>query len=360
VTTSLPDAVGLLRDLVRTPSPSGEEARGAEVLAAWAMGAGLDPIVDDAAVRIEVPGAESGPTLLFASHLDTVPPGEGWARDPYGAEIESGFLHGRGAVDAKGSVAAMTSAAAALVREGFPRRGRLIVLATYREETLHTSMPLALARSARPDAAIVGEPTRLAPCVAQRGLIVLRLHWRGTPRHAGWAAEGPQDRDNAVEKAASDLAALAGLSFDRTHPVLGRVSLVPTRIEGGSANNVVPERCTAVLDIRTTPVYATEEIVAAVRAKVSAEVEVASARCLPCETPPGSRLLAAIRAVRPDAEPFGSPTASDWVSLRDTDAVKLGPGDSRLSHTNEERVAVDEIAAAAVLYAAIAKEYLHG
>jgi len=350
--------VTLLADLVRTESLSGDEARVASVLATWAAEAGLDPGVDDASVRVELTGAEPGPTLLLGSHLDTVPPGEGWTRDPFGASIEKGLLHGRGSVDAKGSVASMFSAAADLARDGSLRRGRLVVLATYREETLHTSMPVALERVGRPDAALVGEPTRLRPCVAQRGLIVLRLVWRGTSRHAGWAAENPSERDNAVEKAAAELADLAQMSFDRSHPLLGRVSLTPTRIEGGTANNVIPDLCTAVLDIRTTPSYEVEEIIEIVRSRVSAHVEVASTRCLPCETPSGSRLLRAIRTVLPDADPFGSPTASDWISLRDVDAVKFGPGDSRLSHTNRECVPVDEILEAARFYAAIARAYL--
>jgi acetylornithine deacetylase len=187
---------------------------------------------------------------------------------------------------------------------------------------------------------------------------VLRLLWTGTARHAGWAAGDPAGRDNAIEKAAVDLAALAGLDFERVHPILGKIGTTVTRIAGGSANNVVPDRCTAVVDIRSTPAYGVDEIVAGVRARVGAEVELASARCHPCETPEGSRLLEAIRRARPAAVPFGSPTSSDWVSLREVDAVKLGPGDSRLSHTNRERVPVDEIAGAARLYAAVASEYL--
>ncbi len=358
MSTRSPDPLPLLAALVRAPSPSGQEERAAEVLATWAADAGLDPTVDETSVRIEVGGAEPGPTLFLVSHLDTVPPGDGWTRDPFGGEIEEGHLHGRGSVDAKGSVAAMAAAAAALAGAGGPARGRLVVLATYREETLATSMPLALERFGMPDAAIVGEPTGLEPCVAQRGLVVLRLLWTGTARHAGWAAGDPEGRDNAIEKAAVDLAALAGLEFERVHPILGKIGLTVTRIEGGNANNVVPDRCAAVLDIRTTPAYGTDEIVARVRARVRAEVEIASARCLPCETPGGSRLLDAIRRVRPDSVPFGSPTASDWVSLRDVDAVKLGPGDSRLSHTSRERVPVEEIAAASRLYAAVASEYL--
>jgi acetylornithine deacetylase len=358
VSTRSPDPLPLLASLVRAPSPSGEESRAAEILASWAADAGLDPTVDEAAVRIEVRGTAPGPTLLLASHLDTVPPGDGWTRDPFGGEIEDGHLHGRGSVDAKGSVAAMAAAAAALAGKGGPARGRLVVLATYREETFATSMPLALARLGMPEAAIVGEPTRLEPCIAQRGLVVLRLLWTGTARHAGWAAGDPAGRDNAIEKAAVDLAALAGLDFERVHPILGKIGTTVTRIAGGSANNVVPDRCTAVVDIRSTPAYGVDEIVAGVRARVGAEVELASARCHPCETPEGSRLLEAIRRARPAAVPFGSPTSSDWVSLREVDAVKLGPGDSRLSHTNRERVPVDEIAGAARLYAAVASEYL--
>lgn len=339
---------------MRTPSLSGDEGEAAAVLAGWAARHGIPVRVDDAAVRIEIAAKTPGPTLLLASHLDTVPAGDGWTRGPHGAEIEDGFLWGRGAVDAKGSVAAMAGAVASCA----PAKGRLVLLATYREETLLTSMPKALERLGPVDAAIVGEPTGNAPCVAQRGLVVLRLTWRGRARHAGWAAEERGLRENAIEDAARDVDALARLTFDREHPVLGKVSLAPTRIEGGTASNVIPDRCEATFDVRTTPRYTPDEIAEAVRRTVTAEVEVKSARCLPCETPEGSPLLAAILRASPGARAFGSPTSSDWVSMREVDAVKLGPGDSRLSHTSEERIRIDEVGEAARLYAAIAKEYL--
>jgi acetylornithine deacetylase len=113
-----------------------------------------------------------------------------------------------------------------------------------------------------------------------------------------------------------------------------------------------------MLDIRTTPAYGHAEITAAVRELVAGEVEVYSDRLVPAETPAGSRLLRAILAVRPDAVPFASPTCSDWVFLRHLDAVKLGPGDSRLSHTADEAVALDEVARGAELYGDIAREVL--
>jgi acetylornithine deacetylase len=354
-----PDPAELLTRLVRTPSPSGDEGAAAAVLADWARAHGLATEVDDAAVRITVGGRRPGPTLLLASHIDTVPPGDGWTVPPYDAVVADGRLTGRGAVDAKASVAAMTAAAAGLAAEGGPRTGRLVVLATYSEETRDTTMPEALGRlGGPPDAAIVGEPTSLEPCVAQRGQLLLELVWRGEQVHAGWAAGREPPPANAIRLAARDLAALDGLVLDRVHPLLGAVAVTPTLISGGVARNVTPPTCTAMLDIRTTPAYEHAEITAAVRHLVAGEVVVYSDRLVPAETPAGSRLLRAILAVRPDAAPFASPTCSDWVFLRHLDAVKLGPGDSRRSHTADEWIELDELSEGAALYGAVAREVL--
>lgn len=352
------DAAALLVALVRAPSPSGREEEVAAVLAGWARGRVDSAEADDAAVRLVVGGREPGPTLLFASHLDTVPPGEGWSCDPYEGAVADGWLTGRGAVDAKASVAAMAVSAARLTAAGGPRRGRLVVLATYGEETRNTTMPEALRRlGAPPDAAVVGEPTGLEPCTAQRGLLLLRLLWSGEQLHAGWAAEAPRP-DNAIERAAADLVRIADLHLPRHHRALGRVVLTPTMLTAGIAHNVTPPHCEAVLDVRTTPAYSHREVVEAVRSAVSAEVEVVSDRLVPVETPAGSPLLAALKRVRPSARPFSSPTCSDWVFLHDVDAVKLGPGDSRLSHRPNERIALAEVERAAELYTELATEVL--
>ncbi len=134
--------------------------------------------------------------------------------------------------------------------------------------------------------------------------------------------------------------------------------MTPTMLQAGVARNVTPPRCEAVLDVRSTPAYGHGELIAAIRGAVAGEVEVISERLVPVETPAGSRLLAAIRAVRPDAAPFASPTCSDWVFLRGVDAVKLGPGDSRRSHTPDEWIDLDDVRQGAETYAAIAMEYL--
>lgn len=353
------EVLGLLIGLVRTASPSGEEAAAAALLAGWARQRGVTVEHDDAAVRLTVAGHEEGPTLLLASHLDTVPPGEGWSVEPCAGVVRDGRLIARGASDAKASVAAMAAAAVSLSRSGGPRRGRLVVLATFAEETRDTTMPEALRRlGAAPDAAVIGEPTSLAPAIAQRGQLLLRLVWQGDQLHAGWAA-GRQPRPvNAIARAARDLVRLDGLRLARRHPLLGEVAVTPTMVQAGIARNVTPPHCEAVLDVRTTPAYGHAEVVNAIRAHLEAEVEILSDRLVPAETPPGSRLLAAVQAAGGAGEPFASPTASDWVFLRHVDGVKLGPGDSRVSHTADESVDLGEVADAANLYRRIAEAYL--
>lgn len=353
------DPADLLVELVRAPSPSGDEMRAAAVLAGWAAAHGLGATMDDAAVKIVVEAVEPGPTLLFASHLDTVPPGDGWTVDPYAGVVEGGRLTARGAVDAKASVSAMTAAAARLLADGGPAKGRLVVLATYSEETRDTSMPRALERlGALPDAAVIGEPTALEPCVAQRGQLLVELHWDGDQVHAGWAAGRTPPPVNAIAAAARDLVALGELGLDRIHPLLGPVAVTPTQLTAGVARNVTPPTCVAMLDIRTTGEYEHSEIVDLLAAKLSARVEVYSDRLVPAETPAGSKLLAAVRAVRPRSSVIASPTCSDWVFLRSVDAVKLGPGESRLSHTADEHIELDEVRDGAGLYRDIAGEYL--
>ena len=353
------DAIELLLELVRTPSPSGDEAAAASVLASWARAHGLDPVVDETAVRIVVEGPRPGPTLLMASHLDTVPPGDGWSVDPYAGTFDGGRLTGRGAVDAKASVSAMAAAAATIAAGSGPAAGRLVVLATYSEENRDTTMPEALRRLDNPpDAAVVGEPTSLEPCVAQRGQLLVKLHWEGDQVHAGWAAGRQPPPVNAIVRAARDLLAINNMSFDRAHPLLGNVAVTPTLLNAGVARNVTPPNASAMLDIRTTPAYDHAEVVAAIRDLVAAEVRIYSDRLVPAQTPADSRLLPAILTARPEAEPFASPTCSDWVFLRHLDAVKMGPGDSRRSHTADEWIELDEVNAGARLYTEVVQEYL--
>ena len=352
-----PAEIELLRELVATPSVSGSEEAVGRLVEETVDGWGLDVVRDAAGVRVVVRGKATGPTLAFVSHLDVVPPGEGWTRDPFQPSIEEGRLYGRGSGDAKASVAAMLHAARDLADAGGPARGRLVVILGYGEETKQTSMPDAVAAVGAVDAAVVGEPTNLDFAVAQRGLMMVDLVAHGDQRHAGYAA-ADGSFTNALIELSRDLMRLETVATSRRHPVLGLPTITPTMVEAGVSRNVTPPVARAVLDIRSTPSWSHEDLAAELRAALQSEVVVTSSRLVPCETPAGSRLLAVASAVRPEAKHYGSPTCSDWVFLRDRDAFKCGPGTSRRSHTADEYVDLHEVSEARRFYARLAMEYL--
>jgi len=336
---------------------SGEEEAVARHVEATARAWGLQPARDPAGVSIRIPGRSAGPTLALVSHLDVVPPGSGWTRDPFTPVIEGTRLFGRGSGDAKASVAAMLAAAHDVAGEGGPPRGDLLLLFGCGEETRHTSMPELVARAGAINAAIVGEPTNLDFAIAQRGLMMVDLVAQGDQRHAGRVADdGPFT--NALVLLARNLVRLDALFRDRPHPLLGNPTVTPTMLTAGVSRNVTPPQARAVLDVRSTPLWSHAELAEGMASALDCEVIVTSDRLVPCETPAGSRLLKACSAVRPQAAQYGSPTCSDWVFLRHVDAVKCGPGTSRRSHTPDECVDLPEVTAARRFYADLAREYL--
>jgi acetylornithine deacetylase len=123
---------------------------------------------------------------------------------------------------------------------------------------------------------------------------------------------------------------------------------------------VTPPVARAVLDVRSTPDWTHEELAQELRTSLTADVIVTSRRLVPCETPPGSRLLETASRLRPEARHYGSPTCSDWVFFRDRDAIKCGPGTSQRSHTADEYIDLPEVTAARDFYGALARAYLGG
>ena len=339
------------------PSVSGTEDAIARLVEQVAVGFGLDVVRDDTGVKISVDTGRPGRTLAFLSHLDVVPPGEGWTRDPFTPVVEGDVLYGRGSGDAKASVASMLLAALDFAEQrGSSAGGSLVVVFGLGEETKHTTMGRAVATLPPITAAVVGEPTNLDVAIAQRGLMMVDLVARGDQRHAGYASEGTFT--NAITRLAADLVRLPSLLQDRRHPVLGTTTITATMIEAGVSRNVTPPTAKAVLDIRSTPSWEHAEIGAALKATLTSDVVVTSERLVPCETPADSRVLAAARRVAPGIGTFGSPTCSDWVFVRTLDAIKCGPGTSRRSHTADECVDLPEVTAARRFYRALAEEYL--
>ncbi|HZB27090.1 MAG TPA: M20/M25/M40 family metallo-hydrolase, partial [Gemmatimonadales bacterium] len=251
--------VQLLRDLVAIPSESGHEDEVASFVEATARRWGMDVVRDQDGIRIELRGWGVGPTLALVSHVDVVPPGSGWTREPFVPFLDGGRLYGRGSGDAKASVAAMLYAAKDIVDSGGMDTGRLLLLFGFREETPNSGMPGLVEKAGDIDAAIIGEPTNLNLAIAQRGLMMVDLVAQGDQRHAGnTSSDG--NFSNAVLVLSRDLLQLDGLFESRTHPILGRATATPTMLESGVGRNVTPPVARAVLDVRSTPDWTHEEL----------------------------------------------------------------------------------------------------
>lgn len=358
------DVLALHRLLVATPSVSGEEAAVAGLLEnfLWERGAAPRRMGDTllAVAGDSTPGAAGAgaprPLLLLDTHLDTVPPGEGWSRDPFTPEVVDGRVHGLGSNDAKASVAAMTAAFLALAGERLPFALGLALVEG--EETRGTGTQRVLADLAERRVpllgAVFGEPTGLDVATSQKGLLVLELVACGQGCHAAHAAA--LEAENATLVLARDLLSLAAAELAPLHPRLGATTLQPTVVRAGSARNVVPAEATAVLDVRTTPAASHAEVVERVRAKVASEVRVLSSRLEPRETPEDALIVRAAILARPQARLYGSPTLSDLVHVTGAPAIKCGPGASERSHTPDEWVGEAEVVAGAEFYVDLVRQ----
>lgn len=360
------ELLALHRELVATPSVSGDEAAIVALLASFLEGHGVtvDRIggsvvawTGEAPAKGDVEGA---PLVVLNTHVDTVPAAPGWTREPHRAESDAGRVYGLGSNDAKASVAAMTAAFLAVAELDLPVAMALTLVRGEETKSVGTAEVVAEfdRRGLVPAMAIVGEPTGLDLAVAQKGLLVLELVARGEAAHAAHArALGAK---NAIVALARDLAAIAALPEGPLDPYLGRATVEPTVVSGGTARNVVPAEARAVLDCRTVPVEPPIELLARLRGAVQSELAVLSDRLVPVATDPESLLVAAARRARPEARLYGSATLSDLTFFRGIPAVKVGPGQSERSHRPDEFVLEQEIVDGAEFYERLLIEIAQG
>jgi acetylornithine deacetylase len=349
------DLLSLHRLLVETSSPSGHEEPLVDALESWLRARGAVPRRLGRNLVLEAGSGARG--LLLNSHLDTVPACAGWTRAPLAWTREGERLYGLGANDAKASVATMIAAflaiAPALDAAG---RGRLVLALTCDEETGGQGLEAILRELPPFDAALVGEPTGLSLCIAQKGLLVLNVTSQGEACHVAHADR--LQATNAIEVAARDILALRALRLGRVHELLGPVSMHPTVIRAGERHNVIPDRCEWTIDLRTTPAYTHDELVARVRAALRSEVRVKSDRLRPLATDAAAAIVQSCRRARPSASLVGSATLSDAAHLAHVPVVKVGPGETERSHRADEFVLVHELVEGAAFYESAARDYL--
>jgi acetylornithine deacetylase/succinyl-diaminopimelate desuccinylase-like protein len=323
--TPAAEAEELLRALIRcnTVNPPGAERLAQEQLHSHLCEAGMEcellgaePDRPNLVARLR--GEQPGPTLCYLGHVDTVlaDPSE-WRHDPWGGDVDEGFLWGRGALDMKSQVAAEVAAVASLARSGWrPARGEILLVAVVDEETggelgakwLTETHP----EKVRCDLLInegggavfeYGGQRRYGICCAEKGVFRFTLTTDGVAGHASMPGMGENallkmgpvlerfaSRQPSYSSTEEPRAFLAGIGEDPDdpgaaiarvraadprlavmfEPMLG-VTFTPTRIRASEKINVIPSRAELRVDCRVPPGLGEPEVRAGLQEVLGAE-----------------------------------------------------------------------------------------
>ena len=360
------EARGILERLVRIPSETGHEEAIAQAIAglcaATAADVSLQEVEPGRPNVIATWGGGRGPHLLLTGHMDTVPVGEGWTRDPYGGLTDSGKLYGRGACDMKGGLAAMLGALAATCARGQKPAGNVTFAAVVGEEEDSTGTRALVKRGIRADRAVLSEPTAMQLVVSNRGLLNYRIVVKGASAHASAPALG-HNAVSAAARIAIELEATNDALARNAHPLFGPPSLTVGTIHGGTRPYVVPDRCEIEVDRRLNPGETSEQVVreledaiARVRDQLpwlEADV-IAGPDYLPFEIPPDHPL---VHSMQNAMAAVGVPARiSSWRAASDAGflvhgagipCVLFGPGDiEQAAHRPDEWIDLEDLDAA--------------
>jgi acetylornithine deacetylase len=300
--------------------------------------------------------------LVLSGHMDVVPAEEeGWRSDPFSLADEGDRWVARGSCDMKGFLAV----AANLASEARPERWRapLALVFTYDEEVgtlgakrLTESFPEA---ASLPRAAIIGEPTSLRVVRTHKGHFKMRATFHGVSAHSGYPHLGV----NAIEPAGRVIAALSRLRQELeaervpNGDLFPEVPFVPLNVgtvQGGSAINVVPDRCVVELGVRPLPGLSSEKLAERVSRTVreaaapfEPEIELLSDSppLLLDEGAPIHRHLCGLVGQSAGAS-VSFATDAGWLQRLGMDCAIFGPGSIEVAHKPNEYIPKDELAAA--------------
>ena len=336
------DAVELLKKLIATPSVSRNEKDAADIMEQTIRSYGFEPQREANNLWIIDPHYdESRPTLLLNAHIDTVKPVASWSRDPFSPDVEDGVLYGLGSNDCGGGLCSLLQIFRMLTEK--PQSYNLIYLASAEEEVSgKDGITRALPLLPHIDLAIVGEPTGMNPAVAEKGLMVLDVIAHGKSGHAA-RNEGV----NAIYEALDDMRWIRDYKFEKVSEFLGPTKMTLTVVNAGTQHNVIPDKCTMLVDIRTNEFYDNEEVYEFIRQHLKSEVKAHSFRLKSSRIDPEHPLIRKCVAI--GMKPFGSPTLSDQA-LMHFPSFKLGPGESSRSHSANEFIRISEIRDAIAKY----------
>jgi succinyl-diaminopimelate desuccinylase len=375
-------AIHLLIECVQLPTinPPGNEKLAADWMAEQLERRGFSPRVDDlgdnrANITTVLRGTGEKPALVFNGHLDVVPVGDTpWTHDPFGGVRENGRLYGRGTSDMKSGLMAMVMAADALKRADVRLKGDLILSGVADEETgaLGAKAWVQTGGLQGVGAIVIGEPTNLEVYIAEKGACWLEITTYGKTAHGSM----PDLGINAVMHMMMALQALARLSLPfQPHPLFDKPTMNVGTIAGGHKTNVVPDRCTVTIDLRTLPGMRHDHVVQDIRQTldglreaipsftyelriIAERAPVASDSQAPIVETILTILQAHGRPETPKATPGFATDASVFQPASGAPFLIFGPGIPQLAHQPNEYVEIDTYINSIELFCELAVKYL--
>ncbi|WP_420572085.1 M20 family metallo-hydrolase [Kordia sp.] len=346
------EAIALLKKLIETPSFSSEEQGTAKHIENWFQQYQIPfKRTKNNIWATNLYFDEKKPTLLLNSHHDTVKPNNGYTKDPFRTTVENGKLYGLGSNDAGGCLVSLIATFTHFYHQADLQYNLVIVASAEEESSGENGLNSMLSIIPKIDVAIVGEPTLMQLAIAEKGLIVFDATVTGTPSHAAHP-----NTDNAIYNTIDVLKWFQEFSFKKSSAVLGDVKMTVTQINAGKQHNAVPANVNLVVDVRVNDAYTNKEIVSILQKKAPcSEIIPRSLRLNSSSIPKKHPLVQAGIAL--GRETYGSPTLSDQAVLS-CPSLKLGPGDSRRSHTADEFIYLNEIEEGIDLYIKILEKIL--
>jgi len=318
-----------------------------------------------------------GHSVIFDGHMDTVPAGNRdlWSVAPFSGEMIDGRLYGRGTADMKCSIAAWLSALEAVLNAGIELKGKVLTCLVSDEEVSGLGTEDVLSRGYFADMAIVGEPTGLTLQIAHKGVIRWRLTTLGRAGHISSPGEGV----NAIQKMAKVCHMLDRYSErlkKRKHKLLGYPTISIGTIRGGEKDNVIPARCEVSIDRRLMPGEEPEqaeteliELLGAMkkrdkdfRYELERYVLLQASEIEPDEEVVSilGRSIEKVTGTKVRIEGFNATCEMVHLVKKGIPTLIFGPGSLSQAHKADEYVNVQEIVAAAKIYAEFIVEALGG
>jgi acetylornithine deacetylase/succinyl-diaminopimelate desuccinylase-like protein len=358
------DVVSLLQQLIRIPSVNPDNAPGTEdvgeetlavFLAGWLESIGAEVTLEE--IKPGRPNLiarfaplDGRPRILLGPHLDTVGV-DGMVIEPFSGERREGKIHGRGASDTKGPMAAMLWA----LHENQDLLADLPVavdfIAFMAEESGQWGSKEFVKRHGRDYLfALVGEPTSMQVVHVTKGSLWATLQATGKAAHSSQ----PERGENAILKLSRALDRLdhhLGRELATfTHPTLGYSTLNVGTIRGGTRPNIVPDFAEAEIDIRITPALAAAGGGLQSLREAIAFHDLPLRIVNPHENPPmetdaNHPMIRALLATSPSTGLAGAPWFSDAAHLSSggIPSICIGPGSIDQAHTADEFIEISAL-----------------